>query len=83
MSPLAGMMIPHESYSICWEAAEPFLWFTMGKISKGDEWVFRMEMPAIFHKFIVGSRAGGSQQIPGVSPHGLPGEKAVPEPNLF
>lgn len=21
MSPLAGMMIPHESYSICWEAA--------------------------------------------------------------
>ena len=24
--------------------------------NQGDEWVFRMEMPAIFHKFIVGSR---------------------------
>ena len=24
--------------------------------NQGDEWVFRMEMAAIFHKFIVGSR---------------------------
>lgn len=24
---------------------------------QGDEWIFRMEMPAVFHKFIVGARA--------------------------
>ncbi|CAK8992733.1 unnamed protein product [Durusdinium trenchii] len=30
---------------------------------EGDEWVFRMEMPAIFHKFIVGSRARNKQKL--------------------
>mmetsp|Transcript_33027 Transcript_33027/g.61914 ORF Transcript_33027/g.61914 Transcript_33027/m.61914 type:complete len:365 (-) Transcript_33027:92-1186(-) len=32
-------------------------------VYEGDEWVFRMEMPAIFHKFIVGSRARNKQKL--------------------
>ncbi|CAE7226198.1 Ascc1 [Symbiodinium microadriaticum] len=32
-------------------------------VYEGDEWVFRMEMPAIFHRFIVGSRARNKQKL--------------------
>ena len=37
-------------------------------LRQGDEWVFRMEMPAIFHKFIVGSRVS---RISGSQPAGF------------
>eukprot|EP00440_Ansanella_granifera_P001832 gb/GFBE01001975.1/.p1 GENE.gb/GFBE01001975.1/~~gb/GFBE01001975.1/.p1 ORF type:complete len:367 (+),score=112.35 gb/GFBE01001975.1/:1-1101(+) len=30
---------------------------------EGDEWQFRMEMPAIYHRFIVGSRARNKQKL--------------------
>ena len=44
-------------YEACTQSSEPHITRNTACYAQGDEWVFRMEMPAIFHKFIVGSRA--------------------------
>ena len=80
MSPLAGMMIPHESYSICWEASR--LWFRRfsGRrvgLPDGDAG----DLPQV-HRGIQSQGIPGDPNRSQVKPHGLVGE-GCPRAQLF